>query len=134
MAHNLNLSNAAANYAMDALAPRFNSGYLRIYSGTQPATADTALSGNTLLAELTFGSTAFGAAVAGVITANAIANDPSANNPGTASFFRCFESNGTTVIHDGSVGTSDADLVLNTVDIVAGVAVSVTAYSLTLPK
>jgi hypothetical protein len=36
---------------LNALAPMYNSGYLRIYTGAQPANPETAASG-TLLAEL----------------------------------------------------------------------------------
>jgi hypothetical protein len=54
MANALRLTNAAVNAEADAFARLLDNGYLRIYSGTQPATADTALSGNTLLAELRF--------------------------------------------------------------------------------
>lgn len=44
MAKNTQLSNAAVNAEADALSALLNTGYLRIYSGTQPATADTASS------------------------------------------------------------------------------------------
>ena len=37
MSHNLKLGNAAADAEGDALAPLFNSGYLRIYDKTGPA-------------------------------------------------------------------------------------------------
>lgn len=134
MALNPKRSNVAVNAAADALLPLLNTGYLRIYSGTQPATADTALSGNTLLAELRFDATAFGAASAGVATANSLTADSSADNTGTATFFRAFQSNGTTTIFDGSVGTSSADLVLNSTSISAGAAVSVTAFTYTENK
>jgi hypothetical protein len=46
---------------------------------------------------------------------------------GTAGFFRIFKSDGTSVIMDGSVGLSAADLILNTVDIVAGQSVDITS-------
>lgn len=134
MALNPKRSNVAANAACDAFAALCNTGYLRIYSGAQPATADTALSGNTLLAELRFGATAFGAAVAGVATANAITPDSSADATGTAAFFRVLKSDGTTVVYDGSVGTATADLILNTVSIVAAASVSVTSLTLTENK
>lgn len=134
MANNLNISDTAANAEVNALAALCNSGYIRIYSGVQPATADTALSGNTLLAELRFGSTAFGAASGGVITANAITADSSADNTGTATFFRCFQSNGTTVVFDGTVGTSGCDLNLNSTSISAGLQVSITSMQYTVTK
>ena len=86
-----------------------NTGWLRIYDGTQPANADTAVSTQNILAELRFGATAFGASVAGVATANAITADSSANATGTATWFRVFKSDGTTALWDGSVGTAAAN-------------------------
>jgi len=134
MATNPKRSNAAVNAAADAVCPLVNNGYLRIYNGTQPATADTAISTQTLLAELRFNTTAFGAASAGVATANALTADSSADNTGTASWFRALKSDGTSAVFDGSVGTSAADLVLNSVSISAGASVSVTAFTYTENK
>jgi hypothetical protein len=129
-------SNAAANAAADAMGALLNTGYLRVYSGTQPATADTALSGNTLLAELRFSATAFPAASAGVLTANAITADASADATGTASFFRALKSDGTTVVYDGSAGVTAGqfDLVLNTTSVVAAASVSVSSLTITEAK
>jgi hypothetical protein len=130
----IGLTNTAANAEIDAVTALLNTGYLRIYSGTRPATADTALSGNTLLAELRFGATAFGAGSAGVATANAITSDTAADATGTATFFRLFKSDGTTVVLDGSVGTSGSDLNLNSTAIQSGARVDVTSMTLTAPK
>ena len=121
---------ASRNSRLDTLTALLNSGKLRIYSGTRPANPDTALSGNTLLAELTFGATAFAAAASGQATANAITQDSAADATGTATFFRCFKSDGTTAVIDGDVGTSGSDLNLATVNIVANAQVSVTALTL----
>lgn len=129
MALNTQLANATVNGQADNLAARLNTGYLRIYSGTQPATADTALSGNTLLAELRFSATAAPAASNGLLTFNAITSDSSADATGTASFFRAFQSDGTTVVMDGTVGTSAANLVLGSVAISAGAVVAVSAFT-----
>lgn len=134
MALNTQLTNAIVTTQADALATALNTGYLRIYSGTQPATADTALSGNTLLAELRFSATAAPSATNGVLTFNAITQDSSADATGTASFFRCLGSNGTTVVMDGTVGTSGANLNLGTVSIVTGAIVSVTSFTHTVAK
>lgn len=123
------LSAASRNLALNAALDVLNSGFFDIYSGTQPANADTALSGNTLLASLTFGATAFSAASAGSKSANAITQDSSADATGTATFYRLFQSNHTTAVLDGSVGTAGANLNLNTVSIVTAAAVSVTAFS-----
>jgi hypothetical protein len=134
MALNPKQTNTAANAAADAVVALANSGKLRIYDGTQPATADTAVSTQNLLAELTLNSTAFGAAVAGVATANSITSDSTADASGTATWFRIVKSDGTTVLWDGSVGTSGCDLNLNTAVIEAGAIVAVTSLTYTISK
>ncbi len=133
MALSTKLATAQASRAADAVTARLNSGKLRIYSGTRPADANTALGANTLLAELTFNATAFGAASSGVATANAITSDSSADATGTATFARCFESDGTTVVLDCEVGTSGANINLNTTSIVIGAGVSVSSFTYTQP-
>lgn len=134
MALTQNIANAQASRAADAVTARLNNGYLRIYDGTQPANADTAVSTQVLLAELRWGATAFAAAVNGAAAANAITPDSSANASGNASWFRALESDGTTVVFDGSAGTSGANLNLNSVAISAGAAVSVSGYTYTQSK
>lgn len=106
-------------------------GVIGIYDGTQPATADTALSSNTLLALLTYSSTSYGAASAGVITANAITDDSSADATGTATFARISTQSAGTDIFDCDVGTSGTTIILNTVSIVAGGTVSLTSSTVT---
>ncbi len=110
-----------------------NSGKLRIYSGTRPTDADTALSGNTLLAELTMNATSFGASSAGVITANAITSDSSADATGTATFARLLQSDGTTVVGDFSLATSGSEVTINTTSIVAAAVVSCSSFTITNP-
>lgn len=134
MALNPQLSNTAANAAADAVCALANSGYLRVYSGSQPANADTAVSTQTLLAELRFGATAFGAAVAGVATANAITSDTSADATGTAAWFRVLKSDGTSALWDGSVGTSSANLVFATTSFVANAQIDVTSFTYSQSK
>lgn len=123
------------NAALDNL----NTGYIRFYSGTRPANADTALAGNTLLAECRLGATAFGSMASGVATANAITQDASADASGNPSFARLLESDGTTVFADVSVGKTGGseELLINTVDgsnnpyISAGGTVPITALTIT---
>ena len=129
MALNTQLSNATVNAQADALSALLNNGYLRIYSGTQPANANTALSGNTLLAELRFSATAAPAASNGLITFNAITSDSSADNTGTATFFRALKSDGTSVVLDGTVGTSSANMIIATTSISAGQTVSCSSFT-----
>lgn len=56
----MNLSIQGATTALSLSLQALNGGLLRFYSGTQPATPETDLSGNTLLATLTFNNPAFG--------------------------------------------------------------------------
>lgn len=123
------------NIMLDALRTEFNSGTLKVYSGTRPTDADTALSGNTLLATLTFSATAFPAASAGVLTANAITGDTSADATGTATFARCLKSDGTTVICDMSVTATGGggEVQFSTTSFVAAVAVNISSLTITLP-
>jgi hypothetical protein len=96
-----------------------------LYSGAQPANANTAITTQTLLVSLPIAG-AFGTDVNGTLTLGAVTQSNAANS-GAASFFRVFKANNTDVVMDGSVGTSGADLILNTVNIVAGQAVSITS-------
>lgn len=134
MAKALRLSNVAANIEANALSALANSGYIRIYDGSQPATADTAVTTQNMLAELRFNAAAFGAASAGVITAAAIVQDLSANYSGLATWFRVLESDGATVLWDGSVGTTGCDLNLNSVDITLGESVAIDSLVYTVVK
>ncbi len=132
MASNTHYSIAVRNDMLNQLNTEIGaSGLLRVYSGTQPATPDTALSGNTLLAELTLSATAFAAASGGVVTANAIGDDTDANATGTATFASFVSAGGTRVV-DVSVGSSGADLNLNTVSIVQHALVRVTGYTFSI--
>jgi hypothetical protein len=136
MAKNTQLANATVNGQGDNLAARLNTGYLRIYSGTQAATADTALGAQVLLAELRFSATAAPATSAGVITFNAITSATAAAT-GTATWYRALQSDGTTVVMDGSVGTVAAgteNLQINAVSIVQNATVSVSAFTHTVQK
>jgi len=134
MANNFKISDAAANTEADNLATLLNNGYLRIYDGAQPTNANTAIGAQVKLAELRFGATAFGAAAAGVITANAITADTDADATGTAAWFRALKSDGTTVVCDGSVGASGADLNLNSVAIQIHAQVQVSSLTITVPE
>jgi hypothetical protein len=132
MATNTHVSAATRNLMLNAGLAAANGGSIAIYSGAQPANADTALSGNTLLAQLSMSATAFANASAGVATANAITSaNPS--NAGTATWFRIYKSDGTTAVCDGSVGTSSADCIIGTTNIILGASVSVSSCTYSLP-
>jgi len=133
------ISNLAAKNACDEITVLLDAGAgagrLRIYSGTQPADVDTAITSQVLLAELTLSDPAFGAAgdgnPGGQATAGSITDDTSANNTGTATWFRAVDSDLNAVI-DGSAGTSSADLILDSVSITSGQTVKVNSWVLTM--
>lgn len=130
----IKLSNASVNAQADALASLLDNGYLRIYDGTQPTNANTAVSSQVLLAELRINATTEQSITNGLIVFNPITQDSSANASGTATWFRILGSNGTTVYFDGTVGTSGADLTLATTTISAGAIVGITSFAYTVNK
>ena len=141
MANNPFFSDTAAKAAVDAVAVLANAGKLRIYSGTQPTDANTAIGAQVLLAEFTMNATAFGASACSgtapnrvaTATANSISN-VTASATNTAAWFRLLKSDGTTVICDGSVGTSGCDLNLTDVTLTTGETCSVTSFTLSQPE
>jgi hypothetical protein len=134
MALSPKFANATVSAEADALARLLDNGYLRIYDGTQPATADTAIGAQVLLAELRFSATSAPAASNGLLTFNAFTSDASANNTGTASWARCLASDGTSVVMDGSVGTATSDFIINSVAISSGATVDCSALTLQVSK
>jgi len=137
MAADPRLTNAAASAAADAVVDLIDggagAGTIKIYTGTIPTDANTAIGAQVLLATLTFSDPAFGAASNGVATASAITSDTTADATGTATWARIADSNGTTIM-DVTVGTSGEDINLNTTSIVAGATVAITSLTYTQPK
>lgn len=107
---------------------------IKIYAGSRPADPQTAISGQTLLGTLTGNAGGFGSVSNGVLTASAITQDSAADNTGTASFFRIFKSDGTTVVMDGDIGTSGSDLNLNTTSVVANGPIQISSFAITMPN
>lgn len=131
----LRISNAARSGACDSVVDRVDvsgPGKLRVYSGTQPAGPDTAVSGQTLLAEFTLANPAFSAASNGVATLLGTPRTTTGLAAGTATWFRVVDGAGTAVT-DGAVNTASAELVLNTVTISIGVNVEITSGTVTMP-
>lgn len=137
----MKLTTATADAILSTIATSLNTGYIKLYSGTEPTTADTALSGNTLLADLRFPATAFPSAAQSsgtdrYIDAGTITSDSSADADGTATFFRAVGSNNTTVVYQGKVGVtgdSTAQLTLGSTNIVQTGVVSISALRITMP-
>lgn len=116
MASNLKYSDGTRNAQQQGLITYAGSGAkIRLYQGTQPANANTAISTQTLLVECVLAG-GFGTDSSGTLTLGSV-NSGTATASGTANFFRIVKSDGSTVIMDGSVGSSGADLNLNTTTI-----------------
>jgi hypothetical protein len=130
----------------------FKDGVLKIYSGSQPATADAAITGS-LLATITVGSGAwaagavaygleFGAAAAGVISKNSDVWSGTVAATGTAGYFRLYanaadagalDSGYIYPRIDGAIATSGAQLNLSSVSLVAAAPLTIDTFSLTFP-
>ncbi len=124
------LSTTVRNTGLAAITTELGtSGFLRIYDGTQPASVGTALSGNTLLAELPLSATAAAAPSGGVWTANAITSEDSAPATGTQTWASLVTSAGVRIV-DMSCGNGSGDLNLAGT-ITAGGTVSVTSLTIT---
>lgn len=106
---------------------------LKVYTGSQPASAEDAATG-TLLATFSLdGTAAFGAAATGVATLDvtpAISTTGAA--AGTAGWFRAADSTDTNRI-DGSVGQGSGDLSLDNTVIAVGQTVNLVSWTVTMP-
>jgi hypothetical protein len=137
VANNPFFSDATIIADVNAVTALLATGFLEIWSGAQPGDANQALTG-TKLAKLALSATAFGAGVASgatgsrlvTATANSITSS-AALATGTAGYFALMKADDTTIVAMGSVGTSSADLNLNTLSLVSGGTVAVTAFTIT---
>ncbi|MFF8831372.1 hypothetical protein [Streptomyces sp. NPDC015131] len=131
----LRLATAVRNAMADAVTTRVDAGAgagtIKIYTGSQPATANDAETG-TLLATFTLSDPSYGAASSGVITLAGTPKTVAAAATGTAGWFRVEDSTGANV-YDGAVGTSGAELNLNTTALNSGVNVTITSGTFTMP-
>ena len=126
MALNTQIADATVNAQADTLAALCDAGLIKIYDGTQPASADTATSSNTLGVTLTFGNPAFASAVSGLLTANAITSG-TAVAAITPTWARIFKADGTTVVMDVSAGSTGCNLTIGPFTV--GTVVSATAFT-----
>jgi hypothetical protein len=138
MAGNLRISTACRNAACDSIVDLVdvttNTGICNIYTGAAPASTTAARSG-TLLATLTFATTAFGAASVGVATANSITSDTNVDATGTAGYFSV--TNGSTIVlWQGTVGTTTGtdDIKFDSVSFVATGTAAISSWTVTMPS
>lgn len=105
-----------------------NAGKLEIYAGTDSAGTNNAE--GTLLAVFTLGSP-FAPASSGGVQLPTLPAATTGVAAGTAGWARVTKADGSTAVMDLTVGTSGAQVNLNTLTISVGVAVSVTSWSIT---
>lgn len=131
-------TNAVKNLAADGFGPSFDTtGRINVYTGAQPATADTAASG-TLLGTLALASDAFAAAASGATAINAVTSDSSADASGTAGYCRFYRT-GDTVPGSAGNGTTDrrmdlligTDISIDNSAVVLGGVIALSAWSYT---
>lgn len=125
------LANAWANTILNGtnLPAMANAGVITFYSGTMPSDADTAVTTQTALATYTFASTDFSAAASGISSM-------------AASYATTWVANGTITwarwqrggyVMDLGVGTTGADVIVNTTNCVSGTPPNITSLTLTMP-
>lgn len=132
MASNIKIDATLRNAMVDAITTAIgSSGLLKIYSGTQPTTPGTALGSQVLLATLPLSATAAPAASSGVLTFNAVTT-ANAGNTGTAAWCSLQTSGGTRK-YEFTIGTSGADITINTTNIVQNGPVACTSLTITAP-
>jgi hypothetical protein len=125
--YNTTLRNSLAN----ALSDNFGAGsLLYIYTGAQPASANTAASG-TLLCTITLPATPWAAAVNGAIAKQGTWSG-TAVATGTAGYARLTDDSAVNM--DFTVGESGADATIDNASIVSGGTVTINTLTYTVPS
>jgi hypothetical protein len=127
------VKNLAIDSGMDTVFD--TTGRINVYTGSQPATADTAASG-TLLGTLALSSDSFAAAASGAMAINAVTSDSSADASGTAGYVRFYRT-GDTAPGSAGNGTTDrrmdlliaTDIAIDNASIVLGGVIALSAWS-----
>lgn len=141
---NILLGSASAASATSAsLSTAMNLGFIRLFAGTVPVSADAAETG-TLLCIISNASTATGLtldpAVSGTIPKKASEVWSGVNsNTGTASYFRWVAAGDTAALSttqariQGLIGTVGADMNLSSVSLTSGATQTIDTFNWTLP-
>lgn len=127
----LQYSTAVRNAKLDAVETAVGTAaVLKIRTGAPPANVGTADSG-TVLATLSLPSDWMANASGGVKSKSGTWQDASADATGTAAHFRIYASDGTTQHIQGTVGTSGADMILDSVSFTAGQSFTINSFDIT---
>lgn len=134
------LSASTMNAITDAIAkslngPGTNVGLMKLYTGTQPASADSPTTG-TLLAVLAFSTQSYqeaGIVDFGYAVNNAIQGVGQVITPGLMGWFRIQAGSGFTVL-DGSIDQKGADINFDTCAVAVGGTIVIESLPFTLPS
>ena len=131
------IADASQQAAADAVVDRCDAGgagNIKIYSGSQPADADTTPAG-TLLVTIALAATAFGSANSSGVAA--LASTPRSGTGAAAGTAGCFvfESGGGAKVFGGSVTATGGggDLTLDNTSIAVSQTVNITSFTYTQP-
>ena len=131
----LKFSTALRNARANTITVQIGSGAtLCLYSGTRPATPDTALGGAVLLAQLTMSTPAAPTALLGVLLFSGIAQSNAAVASGLCTWFS-IQTSANARVFDGdvSVAGGTGDLVLNSTAVIQGGPVLINSYQINEP-
>jgi hypothetical protein len=131
----MRIVDAVLNAAVDAavnLVDVGGVGSVQFYDLAPPATPTTAITTQTMLAEVPFDVTAFGVAAAGAAAAAGVPITVTGLAAGTIGWARVVDGGQTdadTLWDDTDVGTSGNNVLLNTLEVSIGVDFELTSYS-----
>lgn len=127
----------------DSLKGTLALGFLKIYAGSEPTSADDALTGTTLLCTISVNSggtgLSLGTAASGAIQKAAEVWSGTNAATGTASFYRFVTPSDTGVSStteeriQGSIGLAGADLNLTSVSLTSGLTQEIDYFAIALP-
>lgn len=132
----MNAAKATVSAGLSAMNALLNGGTLVIYDGAQPATPETALSGQVALLTYTFTTPAFGtpAFSGGAMQASAgfVTNAITPTVSGTAAWARSYAP-GAVAVCDYTVGTSGTDVIMSSTSVMSGVPETITSMLHKMP-
>jgi hypothetical protein len=134
MAKNTRLTNLAVNTEADAFAALMDGGFIDIYDGLQPDSADAPLGKQVRGVSLGLGRPAFMPALDGILSANPITPGVATASINPATWARVYRADHKTFVMDVSVGTRDANIILRTTNIPEGVKVECSSFQHLIPK
>jgi hypothetical protein len=128
-------STAVKNARLDAISSTWGaSPKLRLYAGTPPANAAAALSSNSLLVEVTITPAAASNATKDMLGGAKSGTGAAAAGTGTTTtFYRVYDSGGTTCHEQGTVAQSGGDITIDNPSIAQNQAVNINTFTKTEP-